>query len=95
MKIFQFLSAILLVLVVSSCVKRHTLAVIDRNCTGTYLNVHDRVYRVCNEEKLAAFQNSEVVDVHFRITHECDNLDDVICMMAVDFDEVVEILSVN
>lgn len=95
MKTSVILAFSIINLLLLSCNKRHTLAVLDRNCTGTYLEVDDRSYRVCNVEKLSSYENGDMIDVHFRVTDECDNLDEVICMMAVEYDASVEILSVN
>ncbi len=79
----------------TSCGKRHTLAEVELNCTGTYFSVQERTYRVCNEEKLSGFESGDVIDVHFRIVDECKNLDQCICLMAFEYDATVEILSVN
>ncbi len=40
-------------------------AVIERNCTGTYLRLENLYYQVCNPEMTEDFANEQAVEVQF------------------------------
>lgn len=96
MKILRpILFAFGLALLLSSCYKRNIFGIVHRNCTGTYIKFDERFYRVGNKDILQDFQSGEMVEVSFRTCNDCFDEDEIICMMAMEYESVIEILSVH
>lgn len=96
MKILRlFFFALSLAFIFSACNKRHILGIVQRNCTGTYIEFGERYYKVSNKETLEPFETGETVEVSFRRSHDNFNDDEIICMLAVEYESVIEILSVH
>ena len=96
MKILRlFFFALSLVFIFSACNKRHILGIVQRNCTGTYIEFGERYYKVSNKEKLEPFQTGETVEVSFRRSNDSFNDEEIICMLAIEYESVIEILSVH
>lgn len=91
----SFLFALCLLFLFSACYKRHILGIVHRNCTGTYIKFDERFYRVGNKDILQDFQSGETVEVSFRICNECFEEDEIICMLGMEYESVIEILSVH
>ena len=88
----------LLTFVSFSCKKEgFSNATIVKNCTGTYLQVLDKAYKVCNTKKAAAFTDQQKVLVNFNLIKECKNNDfsGPICAMAYPFEGIANIIHIK
>lgn len=69
-------------------------ALLERDCTGTYLDVNGLDYQVCNSDKLKDVEAGKYLEVDFKELNECSNPDnEYICMMAREFHGVAKVKS--
>lgn len=89
------ISLLLLAISISSCRKKAQNGRIDRDCTGTYLELNDNDYFICNSEMTDSFQDGSSVQVKFKKLNECPPASvSFSCEMyhpSVGFVEVIEI----
>lgn len=81
-----------------SCKKeKFVQAAIARDCTGTYLRVDGKDYRVCNLEMTDKFQNGQPVNVTFTKMKECNKSGNFapICYLYHQYDSFVEVLKIE
>ena len=84
MKNRNFIAVIFFLLILSGCSKEDFQnAIVVRDCTGTYLRVTDKDYRVCNLDKVASFPDGAEVTAKFKTIDgdDCDALHDFWCAM--------------
>ena len=65
-----------------SCKKeRSQTLTVERNCTGTYLRLDGKDYKVCNLEKVSSFSDGTTVTATFKKIDECNGAakDAVVC----------------
>lgn len=82
----------------TSCKKdSYSNATIIKNCTGTYLRVLDKEYKVCNVKKTATFEDQQKVLANFSLTKECKSEDfsGGICAMAYPFEGLINIIDIK
>ncbi|MCO6498365.1 MAG: hypothetical protein J5I50_11970 [Chitinophagaceae bacterium] len=65
------------------------------DCTGTYLRVAKLDYAVCNEEKLASFENGEKVLASFTVIKDCKSLKPVTCYLYHPYESLVTVKQVK
>jgi hypothetical protein len=68
-------------------------ATIIKDCTGTYLRLNGKDYKVCNVEKVSRYQNDIDVSVSFKELKNCDGLGNIVpvCYMLHHFESWIEI----
>lgn len=86
MKILPCLILFILIATFSGCKKQDnaksfTDATVVIDCTGVYLRMNQKDYRVCNEEKVSSFDNGTKVVASFTTIKECPNEKIPICYM--------------
>lgn len=96
MKILHSITAALIVLTVFACTKElspGTSATVVIDCTGTYLRLGGKDYKVCNLEKVSTFQNGATVKVDVKKIEECHGSGNLsgICDMLHKFDGWVNV----
>ena len=96
MKSFVFSFLVILLVTVPGCCKSKS-ATIVRDCTGTYLRISEKDYRVCNFEKVANYLNGEEVVVTFNKTCSCTGPanDQIQCMMYHEFESWIEVTKIK
>lgn len=94
-KITQLLLLSGIFLVSGNCSKPGTRAIVDRNCSGTYLQMNEYYFQVCNAGWLEGYETGDQVHVTFRETGGCKDTDGPICFIAVEYDASIELLSVH
>lgn len=78
----------------SSITAKSPKATLERDCTGTYIDVNGLDYRVCNSDKLKDVEAGALLEVDFKELEECTNPDnEYICMMAREFHGVAKVRS--
>lgn len=79
---------------VSSIKAKSPKLVLERDCTGTYLDLNGLDYKVCNSDKLKDVEEGALIEVDFKELDECSNPDNVaICMMAREYHGVIKVKS--
>lgn len=83
-------------LAVSGCCKTKRATVV-RDCTGTYLRIGEKDYRVCNTEKTADYQDGEEVAASFKETRSCTGPanDQIQCMMYHEYESWIEVKKIK
>jgi hypothetical protein len=68
-----------------------------RDCTGTYLQVNNKDYRVCNLEKVENFADGVSVKASYRSLTECNGSANgqIICMMYHQHEGWIEVLTIK
>lgn len=94
MKLLSF-AAILFIAFLFSCEKSgKNGAIIIKNCTGTYLRISDKEYKVCNHQKLAEYNHGISVTATYKRVKKCDDTA-VYCMMAYPNDGIIKVISIK
>jgi len=84
MKRLTYLSLTICVLALPFCTKSSTkTTTVVRDCTGIYLRMDGKDYRVCNTEKVDQLANGTVVSASFNKLKQCNGTarDAIVCMM--------------
>ena len=69
-------------------------ATLERDCTGTYIDVDGLDYQVCNSDKLKDVAEGTQLEVDFKELEECTNPDnEYICYMAREFHGIAMVKS--
>jgi hypothetical protein len=79
-----FLTLVVLITILLSCQKKRNRTVtVERDCTGTYLRLDGKDYRVCNLEKVSSFSDGAFVTATFKKIKECNGSakDSIVCEM--------------
>jgi len=64
---------------------------IIKNCTGSYLNINDNEYLICNSEVVVDFNNDTEVLVDYNLIDNCENNHGTICEMAYSHNGTISI----
>ena len=71
---FKFISILLLALLLQNCTKeRNQKVTVEHDCTGIYLLLSDKAYKICNLETVAAFPDGAIVTATFKKIKDCNN----------------------
>jgi hypothetical protein len=62
---------ILSFVILASCGKFSRKATIERDCTGTYIELNDRDYFVCNPAMISSYPDGSTINVKFNKVNEC------------------------
>ncbi len=85
-----------LAIFIGSCSKDCVRTEVEKNCTGTYLRISEKVYKVCNYEILDAYEDGDEVNARYKKVNNCTpDPDVVICMMYFPFDGNIEVSSIH
>jgi len=69
--------------------------VLERNCTGTYLQFNDKNYKVCNTDKTAPYEDGQTLTASFRKISDCPSDSGFICQMAFPYESWIEVKSIR
>ncbi|SOD14629.1 hypothetical protein SAMN06297358_1670 [Pedobacter xixiisoli] len=98
MRNLNYLLLITTLVLFLSCKKENfTNATIIKNCTGTYLQVLDKEYMVCNIKKTAPFSNGQKVLANYSLIKECkdESFRGPVCAMYYPNDGLTKIISIK
>ena len=80
----------------ASCGKFSRKATIERDCTGTYIELNDRDYFVCNPAIISSFPDGSSIKVKFDRVNECpSDTNLVLCEMYHKHFENIEITEIK
>lgn len=82
MKRSLFTLLLMLLFVAASCTKT-TKAMVVRDCTGVYLQMNGKDYRVCNIEKISNYKHGQEINASYKEISSCDGTanDQPVCFM--------------
>jgi hypothetical protein len=98
MKSTLYILTLLITLTFFSCKKDLTKnATVIKDCTGTYMRMNGKDYKVCNIEKVSSFQNSITVLVSFKEQKDCEGSGNIVqtCYMLHQFESWIEIENIK
>jgi len=81
-----------------SCKKERNIeATIITDCTGTYLRINNKDYKVCNLEKTGNYINGQTVEVTFKKMDVCDGSGNfqVVCYLNHPFETWVQVIKIK
>ncbi|MDG1330987.1 MAG: hypothetical protein P8P74_01550 [Crocinitomicaceae bacterium] len=67
----NLLMAVFAILMLASCGKYGRKATIDRDCTGTYLEINNKDYLVCNPSMINSYPDGTSLKVKYNTVPEC------------------------
>jgi hypothetical protein len=84
----NFFYVLLLSLVITSCdKKRCEKATVQSDCTGYYIRLEEKDYKVSNKDIMAAFNNGDEVNVTFKkLDNYKGNPNEITCMLYHEFE---------
>jgi hypothetical protein len=67
------------------------------DCTGTYLRINEKDYKVCNLENTASFQDGQVVTATFKKIDECSGSGNFVvsCEMIHEYESWIEVIKIK
>ena len=72
----------------------NTTAQIIRDCTGTYIRMNEKDYKVCNEKTIENIESNTTVNLAFKSVENCPVKDDIVmCMMYHETEGFVEVIN--
>ncbi len=89
-----FLILFVLTALFTSCKKeRNQTVTVERDCTGTYLRLNGKDYKVCNLEKVSSFSDGATVTATFKKINECRGSakDAIVCFMLHENEGWIEV----
>lgn len=93
------LTAVLLFLLtfsISSCSKPFRNGTINRDCTGTYIELNDRDYLICNPLMTDSYQNGKTVKVKFKSKTSCSsNSVSFACQLYHPNSGIIEVMEIK
>lgn len=98
MKTITYLTAILSLFMIFSCKKeRNKTMTVDTNCTGVYLRIEDKAYKVCNIEKMSSFEHGQTVKATYKKIADCDGPGGKAssCYLSNPFESYIEVKKIE
>lgn len=90
-----FFTALLFLTLLFSCEKSgKNEAIIIKNCTGTYLRISGKEYKVCNHQKLAGYNHGISVTATYKHLKKCDD-PATYCMMVYPNDGLIKVINIK
>ncbi len=89
---------VILFLFSTGCKKEcNQTATMVRDCTGTYLHLDGKDFRVCNLEKAESFPDGVAVNVTFKRIKKCKGSteNDIVCAMYHENEGWIEVLEIK
>lgn len=87
---------VILVGIASSCSKWSKKMEVIRDCTGVYLKLDSKEYKVCNESKLDNVATGEKIKVDYDVLTECFGLiEQPVCMMYHEYEDLIEVVRIK
>jgi len=96
MKKSIFTLLLVLLVVITGCTKQKKATVV-RDCSGVYLNMNGKDYRVCNIEKISNYKHGQEITASFKRLSSCDESanDQPVCFMLHQYEYWIKITKVK
>jgi hypothetical protein len=96
MKKLLFITTVAVLLTLFSCKRETNTMTVVKDCTGTYLRIHGKDFKVCNLGKLSSVPAGATVTATLKKIDNCKSLDDrFFCMMFHENEGWVEIVKLK
>lgn len=93
---FRCAVAVMAAIFAIACGKEnHVDAIIIKDCTGTYLRIVNKDYKVCNSELTKGFADGQIVKAVFTLESECNNDTPSPCYMSHNFVSYAQIKKIK
>lgn len=79
----------------TACKKNSNKAIVDKDCTGSYLTIKDNDYRVCNAEILDSYQDGDELKVTYKKVNNCEADTGIYCELYHPYKSHIEILEIK
>ncbi len=91
-----FFTFLIILVIAAACAKTKTATVV-RDCTGVYLNMNGKDYRVCNIEKISNYKHGQEITVSYKLVSSCDGTanDQPVCFMLHEYESWIEVKKVK
>ncbi|MCI5059378.1 MAG: hypothetical protein MRY83_24915 [Flavobacteriales bacterium] len=66
-----------------------------RDCTGTYLRLDEKDYKVCNIDILEGYESETNIIATFKKTNNCDDPEVAVCLLYHPFEHYIKIQSIQ
>jgi len=66
-------------------------AIVEKNCTGSYLKIGDKFFYVCNQSKVESFANGQTITVSYEILEGCSTKGTPNCDLNFNYEGIIEI----
>ncbi len=81
-----------------SCTKENfNKVMVVKDCTGNYLKVNGKDYRVCNIEQLDGYANGDTIHAKYKALKECSGtaVEVPVCMMYHPYEGWIQIIQIR
>jgi hypothetical protein len=96
MKKLLLITTVAALLTLFSCKRETNTMTVLKDCTGTYLRIHGKDFKVCNLGKLSSVPAGATVTATLKKIDNCKSLDDsFFCMMFHENEGWVEIVKLK
>lgn len=66
-------------------------AIVEKNCTGSYLKINDNFFYVCNSEKVASYTSGQAISVSYEALEGCKSKGTPTCDLNFNYEGIIEI----
>jgi len=66
-------------------------AVVEKNCTGSYLKIDNKYYYVCNQSMISSYASGQSISVSYEVLEGCAGLSTPACDLKFNYDSIIEI----
>ena len=88
----KYIIPFLLLFILSSCSKKYEQAEVIKNCTGSFLKIGMKTYKVCNEYELDQYSHGTTISARYeRKKDDCG--EPAACYLNFPFDDKIHVLS--
>lgn len=92
----RVLITMIVCLAMLSCKKTNQDATVTKDCTGTYLTIDSKDFKVCNEDILEAYEDGTIITASFKKLKECKPLENkVTCELYHEYKYWIEITKIK
>jgi hypothetical protein len=96
MKKLLLITTVAALLTLFSCKRETNIMTVVKDCTGTYLRIHGKDFKVCNLGKLSSVPAGATVTATLKKIDNCKSLDDrFFCAMFHENEGWVEIVKLK
>jgi hypothetical protein len=96
MKKLLLITTVAALLTLFSCKRETNTMTVVKDCTGTYLRIHGKDFKVCNLGKLSSVPAGATVTATLKKIDNCKRLEDkVVCKMLHPNEGLIEIVKLK
>jgi hypothetical protein len=66
-------------------------AIVEKNCTGTYLKINNKYFYVCNQSTLSSYPSGQSISVSYELLESCAAMLQPTCDLNFGYESIIEI----